>query len=434
MGSTNGGAGDPLASGPVSPAAAAELLARADELAAMGDYERALPLYARLIGHRSPEVHVAALLGIGECRYRLDDDEGALQAWITATQAPETPLTWRAWKQLAAVRVRQGDLRGAARSYREAERRAPASERPEIASRLGWLSKETGNEAAARRHFGRSRAGGAVVPTVTYAILAVTIAIGLVGLFSPMSEALAFAYLGLEKSAVAEGELHRLVTVALVHGGVLHLAMNMYALYLVGPLVEALYGRGLFLAFYLLCASAGSVASYIFVPNDAVGASGAIFGLFGLLAVAYRLHRPVLPRQARALMSQLGMLIAINLVLGFGLAGGGLPLDNAAHVGGLLAGAWLGAIIPPPNAATMAGLWQRTAQQTGAQAPAPAVAAPWLRGAGAVVLLVAVLAVGVAYGTAERRNDRARSDAREAETVTDARSGRLRDVGAPRRP
>ncbi len=399
---------DPAAPGPLSAAAAAALLERADELAGTGDYERALAAYGRLIGHADAEVHVAALLGIGECRYRLDDDEGALQAWISATQAPETALTWRAWKQLAAARVRQNDLPGAARSYREAERRAPPWERPEIASRLGWLSKEMGNERSASRHFGRSRARGADAPSVTYAVLAVTIAIGVSSLINPATEALAHSLLALDKSAVARGELYRLLTVVLVHAGglqlgILHLASNMYALYLTGPLAEALYGKVVFLAVYLLSAAGASAASYIFVPNDAVGASGAIFGLFGLLAVAYRVHRPLLPRHARALMSRLGMLIAFNLILGFGLAGRGIPLDNAAHVGGLLAGAWLGLVIAPRGA--LNAMWQRP---RGEREAAPAVPAgrSLLRGA-AVALLVAVIAVGVLYGTEVRRKGRA---------------------------
>ena len=71
-------------------------------------------------------------------------NEAALQAWIAATQAPENALTWRAWKALAAARVRSDDVAGAARAYREAARRAPQSEQAEMQSRIGWLSKELG--------------------------------------------------------------------------------------------------------------------------------------------------------------------------------------------------------------------------------------------------------------------------------------------------
>src|SRR3990172_2165968 len=193
---------------------------------------------------------------------------------------------------------------------------------------------------------GRARSG-APTPIVTWALLAVTIGIGFSSILSPDSQAFWFTLFGLDKQAVAAGESYRLVTVVFVHAGFIHLASNMYALYLVGPLVEGLYGHTPFLAFYLLTAIAASTASYVLVPQDAVGASGAIFGLFGVLFVVLRVHRPLLGRAARGLASQVGALIVLNLLLGFGLMGAGFGIDNAAHVGGLLAGAWLGLLIAP---------------------------------------------------------------------------------------
>src|SRR5690606_21968649 len=133
-------------------------------------------------------------------------------------------------------------------------------------------------------------------------------------------------------------------TVVLVHGGILHLGFNMYALFIVGPIVEQLYGHARFLLIYILCALGGSAASYVF--SDArwsVGASGAVFGLFGMLLVADRVHKPALTRNARNLTAQIGGLIAINLVIGFVATG----IDNAAHIGGLLAGAVLGLVMVP---------------------------------------------------------------------------------------
>ena len=129
----------------------------------------------------------------------------------------------------------------------------------------------------------------------------------------------------------------------------------MYALYLAGPVVERWYGSIRFLLIYLACAAAGSIASFAFGGDaPSVGASGAIFGLFGLLLAAQRVHRPV-DRQSRALVSQLGILILINIVFGFAVTG----IDNAAHIGGLVAGLWLGFMIPPTRVPTMASLWQR---------------------------------------------------------------------------
>jgi membrane associated rhomboid family serine protease len=384
------GGGDPSVAGPLDRDASLALLHDADALVAQGEYDLALPRYLRLVGGSDPEIHVLALLGAAEARYRLDDDEGALQAWIVATQAPETPHTWRAWKALAAARVRQRDLPGAARAYREAERRAPADERPEIASRLGWLSKEMGQDRAAERYFGRSRTGFAPPPVVTYAILGLTVAIG-IGTLLPSAELL-FGLFALDKSAVADGQWWRLVTVTLVHGGLLHLAFNMYALYLVGPVVESLYGPVRMLLVYVATAATGSVASFVTSPIDGVGASGAVFGLFGLLLIGNRVYKPALGRQARALTSQIGMLIAFNLVFGFAVRG----IDNAAHIGGLLAGAWLGLILVP-RTATLASFWTRPGSPA---APASGSGSSVVLRIGGVVALVAVIAIGLAIGSA----------------------------------
>ncbi len=365
-----------------------ELLEQAREAAAAGDYEQAAALNSRLVGNPDALVHVAALLGLADARYRLDDEEGALQSWIVATQAPETPLAWQAWVALAGARVRQADLAGAARAYREAEPRAPYEERAQIASRLGWLNKEMGDTRGAQRYFSRARPG-VFTPAVTWAIIGVTAAFSLWTTYAPTGEPL-YQLLALVKPAVRDGEYWRLLTVTLVHGGLLHLLMNMYALYIVGPLAEALYGRATFLAIYLVSALGGSIASYLFFANPSVGASGAVFGLFGLVLASTYFHKPALVRQARGLTRQIGVLIAINLAIGFGI-GSFARIDNAAHVGGLLAGAWLGFIIVPRGATTLASLWQR-AQTTAAAGPSRVT--PRLRVAG-VLLLGGVLVVGL---------------------------------------
>ncbi len=375
---------DPSRPGPLDPQVAIGLLQRGQALAAQGDWEPAAATFARVVGSPDPDLHVAALLGLGECRYRMDDDPGALQAWISATQAPETPFTWRAWKQLAAARVQERDLPGAARAYREAERRAPAEERAEIASRLGWLTKEMGDTGRAERHFRRSRAGFSPDPTVTYAIIGITVAIGVAGLLSEALDAWFFTNLALIKPYVAQGELWRLLTVVLVHGGVLHLAFNMYALFIVGPIMEQLYGHARFLLVYVLCGIAGSAASFAFSDTIAsVGASGAVFGLFGMLLVADRVHKPALTRNARNLTGQIGMLIMVNLAIGL-VAGN---IDNAAHVGGLVAGLLLG-LIMVPTAPTMASFWANVA---GTRLQSGLSRLGWLLGAAIVLGVVALL-------------------------------------------
>ncbi len=185
-----------------------------------------------------------------------------------------------------------------------------------------------------------------------------------------------------------------LVSPVLLHGSLLHLLFNMYFLYLVGPLVEQLYGSFRFLVLYGLTAAAGSAASFLFGgPALSVGASGAIFGLCGVLLAVSLIHRPVLDRRGRALMSQIGGLVVLNLVIGFGFDALGAPIDNAAHVGGLLAGLWLGFVLPPIRA-TLSSYWQRPAGVPGAPTAAPGGGAaaldPRLVG---LVRLIAVLAV-----------------------------------------
>ncbi|MGZ6255987.1 MAG: rhomboid family intramembrane serine protease [Candidatus Limnocylindria bacterium] len=391
---TQGRGTDPSVAGPLDRATALDLLRQAEGLGAAGDYDVAVTAYQRLIGHGDPDIHTAALLGLADARYRVDDEAGAVVAWAAATQAPENELSWRAWKQLAAARVRANDLPAAIAAYQEAERRAPAEERAEIASRLGWLYKETGDTSRARGYFNRARGSGDT-PYVTYAILAITIGIGLAQIGGGYPADPFTQLLGLDKAGVAQGELWRLLTVTLVHGGIVHLALNMYALFLVGPLVERLYGHWMFLLMYCVTALAASTLSYVLVPEDAVGASGAIFGLFGVLLTSLWRYKPLVGN-LRGLAGQIAVLIVINLVFDFGANVGGLNIDTFAHVGGLLAGMWLGLMLPPRGVQTMAGAFRRPGQ------PAPVPGPPPLLQAAAVVLLLAVIGAGVLLGTSER--------------------------------
>ena len=89
-----------------------------------------------------PQISAAALLGLGEARYRTDDDEGALANWPSITKLPDTSSTYPAWRHVAAAQVRAGDLRRR-RSVQGSRSARPDQDKAEIASRLGWLSKET---------------------------------------------------------------------------------------------------------------------------------------------------------------------------------------------------------------------------------------------------------------------------------------------------
>jgi len=381
--------------GPLTREAARSILDRGAELLASGDFADAAAHYQRVIGFDDPAVTAAALLGLGQALYRLDQEAAAVSTWESILELPETPSTYRAWREVAAARVRDGDLQGAVTAYREADRRAPPEDKPEIANRLGWLAKETGNTRAAGRYFARGRGSGPAFP-LSWVVIAATVVVS----FSAMSsegESILRALM-LDKAAVANGEYWRLWTVTLVHdpSSILHLGFNMYALYLTGPLVEQLYGSRLFALFYLLCAAAGSVGSFVFGDGQlAVGASGAIFGLFGILFAAARTHNPMIDRRARSLLGQIGTIIVINLVIGFS---GVLPIDNSAHVGGLVAGLWLGFLIVPGRVPTLRSLWQRPTA-TGDGKSRPTMLLPTL----GVAALVVVLSVGVVAGTNEWR-------------------------------
>jgi membrane associated rhomboid family serine protease len=377
--------------GPLERAAAGQLLDQGAALLESGDYPEAFATYQRAVGFDDPEVTAAALLGMAQARYRMDDEDGAVRTWEAVLELPETSSTYHAWRNVAAARVRDGDLQGAIAAYREAERRAPQADKAEIANRLGWLAKETGNVRASRRYFARGRGG--FVPYATYAILGVTIAVSLAAMLSSDGSAI-YDALQLDKRAVAAGELWRLWTVTLLHdpNNFLHLLFNMYALYLAGPIVERLYGSTMLVIFYLVCALGGSLGSFGFggdVPS--IGASGAIFGLFGILLIATRTHHPALDRGSRNFVAQLGTLLIVNVI--FGIIASGY-IDNFAHAGGFVTGALLGIAFVPGKVATMRSMWQ--AGSSG-QVAAGFIGSPFGRIA-ALLVLVGVMAIAAVVG------------------------------------
>jgi membrane associated rhomboid family serine protease len=372
--------------GPLPRETALAALDHAALLMSRTEFRDAARLYRRVIGFDDPAITAAAYVGFGEALYRLDQDDAALQAWEEATRLQENPSTYLAWRNVAAARVRKEDLGGALAAYREAERRAPEQDRAEIASRLGWLSKELGDASAAGRYFARARGDMGLAASVV--IIAVTSIISLVVEFTGPVGLEILEVLLLDKVAVADGELWRLWTVTLVHGGLLHLLFNMYALWLSGPLVERMYGRWRFVVFYLVFAAGGSLASFAFSDaRYAVGASGAIFGLFGLLFAVQRVHKPVIDRQSRSFLSQLGGLLAINLIFGFIIPN----IDNWAHIGGLVTGVAVGALLPPVKVHTMRSMWLRPGV-TGTLEPA------FGEGGNRALRLVGLLVLAAAFG------------------------------------
>lgn len=148
---------------------------------------------------------------------------------------------------------------------------------------------------------------------------------------------------------IRRGEYFRLVMPMFLHVGTLHLVINAYALYILGRILERMYGYGRFVLIYVICGIGSVLLSMTMIRSVAAGASGAIFGISGTMLVAGFLHREAVPPHWRRAFGR-GILpfILLNLVLCFSIRSV-LPIDNWAHIGGLLTGILLGVIIPPPK-------------------------------------------------------------------------------------
>lgn len=136
----------------------------------------------------------------------------------------------------------------------------------------------------------------------------------------------------------------RLITAIFIHIGFIHLFLNNYALWIIGQEIEQIYGSARFVVLYLVTGVLGSVGSYIFNPQaTSAGASGAIFGLFGVMATfAFKYRKEIPALLSREIRRRVLPIIAINLIFGFSVS----IVDNAAHIGGLLAGIVLALVVP----------------------------------------------------------------------------------------
>ncbi len=162
--------------------------------------------------------------------------------------------------------------------------------------------------------------------SATYSLIAVICGAYLVQLLVPSIQQQLFLpsidYLS------ATNQWYRLVTVALTHGGLLHLGFNMYALLVLGNPIEEAYGKNKFLIVFFASLIAGSLTSAYFasIYSASVGASGAVFGLFGAMVVV--------GKRIGADIRSIVAIIGLNFVFGFALGG----VDWRAHLGGLIGG------------------------------------------------------------------------------------------------
>ena len=149
---------------------------------------------------------------------------------------------------------------------------------------------------------------------------------------------LLFLFGGKINQFIMQGQVWRLFTPALLHGSLLHIAMNMYALFIVGQRLERFYGSWRFLLLYILSAFSGNVLSFVLSPAPSLGASTAIFGLFAAEGIFIYQNRSLFgPDRTRQALMNLSIVLMINL--GYGLMMRG-QIDNFGHVGGLLGGAF----------------------------------------------------------------------------------------------
>jgi len=142
---------------------------------------------------------------------------------------------------------------------------------------------------------------------------------------------------------VLEGEWWRLASANFVHIGFLHLAFNMWCLWSLGNAAERMFGNLTFLLIYLFSGIGGSLASLAWHPSIvSAGASGAIFGVAGALVSMLYFGHILVPREVvRQMLASLGFFVGFNLLMGSVLPG----IDNAGHLGGLVAGLGLGAAL-----------------------------------------------------------------------------------------
>jgi membrane associated rhomboid family serine protease len=376
-------------------------LAEGRRLLDSGDVDAAVRILAPLTGHPDRSLAADAWLAIGTARYRADDEPGALAAWQQAAST-DAPMAWLGWRSVAEQLVRDGDLEGAIGAYREADRRAPTPERGAIANRIAWLLKETGHDFEARRQFNRARGAYAShTPFVTYAIIA--LCAGLFGLDALLSDGqtLGGGLMGgdvgpigeqhlINAFFVAQGEWWRIFTSAFFHLGLIHLAFNMYVLYLYGAIAEAMYGPVEYAAIYLLCAAGGSVLTILVDQTQfAAGASGAIFGIIGLLFVVSRRHHAILGREARMIVGGIGSYLVFLLIFTFVVPN----ISWTGHLGGLLVGGVIGFLLPPTGVATMGGMWRTPSGEALQRGTPRAVRGVVYAGVAAVLLAGSVVAV-----------------------------------------
>lgn len=182
-------------------------------------------------------------------------------------------------------------------------------------------------------------------PVMTYIILGITVIIYILQMvtFYWLNVDILAALGGKINNAILAGQLWRLFTPILLHHQELffHILFNMYFLAVVGPRLEKFTNHLPFLLLYILAGFSGNVFSFLFSPNDSLGASSSLYGLMGAQMIFVLHNRSFLVDNGKAALQNILMLIVINVAISFFF----IAVDNWAHIGGLAGGtlfAWFG--------------------------------------------------------------------------------------------
>ncbi len=174
-------------------------------------------------------------------------------------------------------------------------------------------------------------------PYAVYSLLGVTIAIFLLQNLSTsvLGGDILFVYGAKINQYILAGELWRLITPVFLHASILHIASNMYGLYIFGPGLERAYGHWRFLALYFLAAFGGNVLSFLLTSTASLGSSTAIFGLVVAQAIFIYQNRRIFGNRTQAALGNILIIVVLNLVIGATPNSG---IDNWGHAGGMIAG------------------------------------------------------------------------------------------------
>ncbi len=191
-------------------------------------------------------------------------------------------------------------------------------------------------------------------PYVTYVLVGICVLVYLVQISTQsfLGQDLPAMYGVKDNSLILQGQFWRLFTPIFLHGSILHIGFNMYALFYIGSMIERFYGRSRYLALFLISGFAGNVISFMFSSYQSLGSSTSIFGLLGAEGVLIYHNREIFGPIARRALSQVVIIAVVNLILGLTPGSG---IDNWGHIGGLVGGtlfAWFGGPVLTPVQAT----------------------------------------------------------------------------------